>query len=289
MRILVGVDGSEAAAAALAWAGRLAHGTGAEVVIANVFEPEQPEGVPETYEDLKGAAGRQLDLEWSEPVTSSGAPHRSLLLTGTRDRLLDAADQEDADLVVIGLRGRGGFAGLHMGSLAHHLAHHTTRPLAIVPVPGAQAPLERIVVGVDGSEGSACAARWCAGLARALNAEVIAVYAFEPLAEWVSESDPRSWRQSVEQELQARWLAPIREAGVAVRARVVEKIHPVAALASVIEQEGAGLAVVGARGTGGFLGLRLGRVPVQLVHHTHIPVVVVPRGGPTRAVDGEGM
>ncbi|MCA1843627.1 MAG: universal stress protein, partial [Actinobacteria bacterium] len=104
----------------------------------------------------------------------------------------------------------------------------------------------------------------------------IAVCAFEPFLEWVPEWDPRSWPQAVERQLEDRWVAPLREAGVTVRTRLVKDIHPVAALAGVVADEGAGLAVVGARGIGGFLGLRLGRVPIQLVHHTHVPVVVVP-------------
>jgi nucleotide-binding universal stress UspA family protein len=275
MRILVGVDGSQTAAAALGWAGRLAGAVGAELVVSHVFEPRQAEVSPEKYEELKDDAERRLD-GWSEPLTVSGVPYRPLLLTGPPDRLLDAAEQEEADLVVVGPRGHGGFASLHVGSLAHHLAHHTTRPLAIVPAPGALASFDRIVIGVDGSEGSAHAVRWCADLARATNAEVIAVYAFEPVVEWIMESDPSSWRQAAERELEDMWLAPLHEAGVKVRTRVVEKLHPVAALASVVQEEGADLAVVGTRGIGGFLGLRLGRVPVQVVHHTQLPVVLVP-------------
>lgn len=274
--ILVGVDGSDAAAAALGWAGRLAHAVGAEVVVANVFESVQAEVSPGSYEGLKDDAGRHLAMEWSQPLTGSGVPHRPLLLTGSPDALLEAAEQEDADLVVVGPRGHGGFARLHIGSLAHHLAHHTTRPLAIVPQSGALGGFDRLVVGVDGSEGSARAVRWCAEVGGATGAEVIAVYAFEPIVEWVLESDPRSWRQAAERELEDSWLVPLYEAGVSVRTRIIEKIHPVPALAGAIEHEGAGLAVVGTRRIGGFIGLRLGHVPVQLVHHTQVPVVVVP-------------
>jgi len=94
--------------------------------------------------------------------------------------------------------------------------------------------------------------------------------------EWVSQSDPRSWRQAAERTLEDDWVAPLREAGVDVRTRITEDIHPVAALAGVVEEERAGVVVVGTRGIGGFLGLRLGRVPMQLVHHTQMPVVLVP-------------
>jgi len=143
-RILVGVDGSDTAAAALGWAGRLAHVVGAEVVVATVFQPDQAEVSPDRYEALTQSAERLLDTEWSEPLSGSGAARRSLLLTGQPDALLEAAEREDVDLVVVGPRGHGRFARMHIGSLAHHLAHYTTRPLAIVPAPGAAAAFDRV-------------------------------------------------------------------------------------------------------------------------------------------------
>jgi len=285
-RILVGVDGSDSAAAALGWAGRLGRLVDGEVVVATAFRPDQAEVSPEHYEELWREAEHRLATEWSEPLDAIGVHHRSVLVTGSPDRLLDLAEDEDADLVGVGPRGLGAFASLHLGSVAHHLAHHTSRPLAIVPEAGAQAGVERIVLGVDGSEGSDSAVRWCADVARAVNAEVVAVYAFEPLVEWVPESDPRSWRQAAERMLSTEWVAPLRAAGVSVRTRIIADNHPVAALASVIEEEDADLAVVGTRGRGGFGGLRVGRVPIQLVHHTQKPVVLVPTPASDTEVPG---
>ncbi len=273
--LLVGVDGSEAAAAALGWAGRLARRVGADVVVANVFEANQSEVSPELYDKLWAEATQRLETEWSEPL-GEGVARRSLLLTGSPDTLLEAVESEEAELLIVGPRGHGRRAGLHIGSLAHHLAHYTRCPLAIIPTPGAEAAVERIVVGVDGSEGSAAAMDWCAGLARAANAEVIAVYVFEPLAEWVPHSDPRSWWQAAEHQMESNWVAPLRAAGVSVRTRIIQDVHPVAALTVVVKEERAGLLVVGTRGLSGVVGLRLGRIPIQLVHHTQLPVVLVP-------------
>jgi nucleotide-binding universal stress UspA family protein len=274
-RIVVGVDGSGSAAAALAWAARLAGVADAEVVVAHAFEPKEAEVSPERYETMKRDAESRLANEWSSPLRECDVKHRPLLVAGSPEVLLDVADEADADLVVVGPQVRGDVAVLHIGSLAHHLAHHTRRPLAIIPERGAQAGFDRIVVGVDGSEGSAAAVRWCADVARALSADVLAVYAFEPIVEWVPESDPRSWRQLVEREI-TEWVAPLRATGVRVGTRVVKDIHAVGALADAAQQAGAGVVTVGTRGRGGFGRLRLGHVAIQLVHHTHIPVVLVP-------------
>ena len=282
-RLLVGVDGSDASAAALVWAGRLARLAGAEIIVATAFRPGEAEVSPEHAADLTAQAEHRLATEWSEPLREGGVHHRPMLLAGSPNALLEAAEREDADLVVVGPRGRGGFRPLHIASLAHHLAHYTPRPLAIVPAPGARANITHIVVGVDGSEGSAAAVRWCADLAAAAQAEVLAVYAFEPFVEWVPDYDPRSWRRQAEQEME-EWVAPLRSAGVSVRTRIIKDVHPVGALAMAIEGEGADLAVVGARGLGGFSGLRLARVPIQLAHHTQIPIVLVPAPTPDTQV-----
>ncbi len=274
--ILVGVDGSEAAAAALGWAGRFAACDGAGVIVSAVVEPHDADIIPGPFDDLLHRVQVHLDTDWSSPLDASGVGHRSLLLTGEPDALLPAAAREEAELVVVGTRGHGGFAGLHIGSVASHLAHTTDRPLAIVPQPGATSSLERIVVGVDGSKGSARAVAWCAEFAARSSSEVLAVFAFEPFAEWVPESDHRGWRRAAEERMTSDWIAPLREAGVAVRTRIIQDVHPVAALALAADEDAAGLIVVGSRGVGGGLGLRLGRVPIQLVHHGHIPVVLVP-------------
>jgi nucleotide-binding universal stress UspA family protein len=274
-RILVGVDGSPAAAAGLAWAARLAGPLRAELVVVGAFEPTEAELPPERDAALWAEAGARL-RSWVATVVGVPAGARLEADQGhPASVLLRWTEAVDADLVVVGTRGVGGFAGLHLGSVAHHLAHHTTRPLAIVPAPGAELPLETVVVGVDGSAGSAAAVAWTAGIAAPLGAKVVALHATEPFAEWVPEFDRRSWRRHAEQEI-ATWTKPLTDTGADVRIVVDRDIHPVAALERAARNHDAGLVVVGARGLGGFRGLRLGRVPFQLVHHMGRPVVTVP-------------
>jgi nucleotide-binding universal stress UspA family protein len=266
--LLVGVDGSPAAATALGWAGRFARPLGGRIVVANVFEPSQAELAPADYVALLDEAGRRLEGEWSRPLRGAPGPHRALQLTGGPDRLVDAAADEDAVLVV-GTRGTGRSPGLHLGSLAHHLAHHVRGPLAIVPLDGATRTADRIVVGIDGSSGSAAAASWCASIAAASGAEVVAVCVSEPRSRW-------GLGGVAEDAVSDDWTAPLRAAGVTVRTRVVEGRHPAAELRAIAAAEAAGLLVVGAREAGGAFGRRLVRVPLQLVHLARLPVVMVP-------------
>lgn len=274
--ILVGVNGSPPAAAALGWASQLARRVGAEIVLANVFESGQSEVPPDDHERLVAEAERRLNAEWSEPLRGSGVRYRGLQLVGPPDTLLTAAEAENADLLAVGTRAPGRFAALHVGSLAHHLTHYTLGPLAIVPIAGAAASLERIVLGVDGSAGSEAAVRWCARAAAACEAEVIAVCAFESRTRWAAGDDMKRWRAAAEAAITSEWIAPLRSAGVTVRTRIVEANSPESALEAAAADEGAGILVVGTQEPSEVTGLRVGRVPLHLAHHTHLPLVIVP-------------
>ena len=273
-RVLVGVDGSPAAHDALVWSSDLARRAGLKLIAARVFVPTQAEISPDLDVELHDTQRRELDV-WSALLPERAAPTATVLVDGDPpDALLAAARDQHADLLVVGGRGAGGFSHLHLGSVAHHLAHHTTIPLAIVPRTGA-APIAHLVVGVDGSPGSLAAVDLGAELATRLEVGVTAVYAFDPLAEWVPESDPRSWHHQAEADVR-QWAAPVEKAGVTLDVDVDRDIHPVAAIARALDAHPGSVACIGPRGLGGFTGLRLGRVPLQLVHHTGAAVILVP-------------
>ncbi len=161
-----------------------------------------------------------------------------------------------------------------MGSTTHHLVHHTRIPLVAVPASSRAAWPAPIVIGVDGSEGSALAVRWLASHGLTLTADVIAVHAEKPLAQWVPTSDPHSWYHMALDRMQP-WVAPLRECGLGARTLVLDG-DPVDALTDVAISEAAGLIIVGARGTGGITGLRLGSTALKVLHQAQVPVLMVP-------------
>lgn len=142
-RILVGTDGSEHAQRAVRWAADLAAQTGAEVVAAHsvgllVTTPDGP--VPST--PFHDRLQRSLDGEWTEELRAAGVPVRCRLVEGSAvTALLQVAEDESADLVVVGSRGAGGFSDLHLGSTSHQVALYADRPVTIIPPPGRARPL----------------------------------------------------------------------------------------------------------------------------------------------------
>jgi nucleotide-binding universal stress UspA family protein len=140
----------------------------------------------------------------------------------------------------------------------------------------------RIVVGVDGSDGSAAALRWVSRLAVALDAELIVVHVIEPASyDTGSLGLPRAvlneadWRQAIHDELEGTWCTPLTEAGVRHRTRV-EEGHAGPRLVAVAAEEHAGLVVTGRRGLTRLAELLQGSVSAFVTHHSPCPVAVVP-------------
>jgi nucleotide-binding universal stress UspA family protein len=273
--ILVGVDGSPAAQSALEWSAQLATRGGFELIAARVFVSPQAELPPE--EDARLHDERRRELErWCSAIPAGMTRPRPLLRDGDPlEELLVAARLFGADMLVVGAPGGAGrHPHVHLGTVAHHLAHHSNIPLAIVSA-GSAPCIDNLVLGVDGSPGSLIAAEFGAELARGLAVPVTAVYAFEPfIAEWTTD-DAFSWKRQAEADARS-WSAPVEQAGLRLDVDVDRDIHPVAAIARALASRPNSVAVLGTHGHTGFAELHLGHVPFQLLYDTPATVVVVP-------------
>jgi nucleotide-binding universal stress UspA family protein len=136
--------------------------------------------------------------------------------------------------------------------------------------------MERIVVGVDGSEAAHRALEWAVDEARRRNAVVEAIHAWhQPFITgyaYLGEMDLNNYLAEAEKTLDTA-LASVDTEGVAVEHKVVPGG---ASHVLVDEAKGASLLVVGSRGRGGFTGLLLGSVSQQVAHHAPCPTVIIP-------------
>ena len=134
-KIVVGVDGSASSQQALRWAARQARLTGEELYAVAAWD--YPAGVgwgAVVLEDIdwSGNAGKALD----DAVTASLHPdeadrvQRSVVQGYPARVLLDAA--ADADLLVVGSRGRGGMVGMLLGSVSRHVVTNARCPVVVV-------------------------------------------------------------------------------------------------------------------------------------------------------------
>jgi nucleotide-binding universal stress UspA family protein len=142
--IVVGVDGSDHSRAALAWAIReAAHHQVPLTVMTVRHHPVRPateifwpipEDLPDRSVDVEFAKKRlQGFVEQVAGEVGETAPEVTVtaVLGDPAEELVNAS--RDADLLVVGSRGGGGFARLLMGSVSSRVLHHAVCPVVVVP------------------------------------------------------------------------------------------------------------------------------------------------------------
>ena len=270
-RIIVGHDGSDAAVGAVTWAAELCDGTGADLVVATAWSPEEDPGDQETEVARRDARKRAVQGEWSAPGMRAAVPTTVRLLEGIAgDELVRLAVEEDADLVAIGVSSDHE----RPNHLARDLLHHLHRPVAVIPPDPPPIASRAVVVGIDGSRASSAALRWAVDAARDSGGTVTAVFAHDALADSFPHPDLDNWQYHGEAAVRAQ-IEEQRDDKVRI-----ELLRPAGkpedALPRIADELGAAAIVVGTKGRGGLGGIVAGRVPVHLVERARHPVVVVP-------------
>ena len=134
-KIVVGIDGSECANAAVEWAAREAELRNARLHLIHSWT-YPPVSVPlSALEDLPAVdiegAARAVLAEPVERLTSQGLEADGEVRNELPAQALIEASK-GADLLVVGARGLGGFKGLLLGSVSDQCAHHAHCPVVIV-------------------------------------------------------------------------------------------------------------------------------------------------------------
>jgi nucleotide-binding universal stress UspA family protein len=280
--VVVGFDGSATARIAVQYGAREAVRLGCGLRIVHAFGwPVMlpPFHAPYDQHD-QGSRAAMLDL-LARTVHEVQDDHRQLAVT---TRLVDGspgavmvAASRDAQLLVVGHRGSGGFSGLLAGSVAVQVAGHTHCPVVVVrgECPPDGAP---VVLGTDGSPGANRAAEFAFRQAQLRDVELIlahhqsadngsaGVTRIENPGFWATVGDPAAGALGV----------GARHPDVKYRTEVVRGDSVVSALIALARESSAGLLVVGSRGLGGFRGLVMGSSSRSLVDHAPCPVLVVP-------------
>jgi nucleotide-binding universal stress UspA family protein len=138
--IVVGVDGSDGSKHALEWAAAEARLRG--VPLKAVLSWQWPTSLyteagwagidGEVIDDFRALAEQRLDETCAALADADGLELRRAVVEGPAASVLVEAAAA-ADLLVVGTRGHGGFAGLLLGSVSQQLAHHSPCALVIVP------------------------------------------------------------------------------------------------------------------------------------------------------------
>ncbi len=291
-RIVVAYDGSESSRLALTWGLGAGRAHGLEVLVVHAVDEAARVGDGLAAGGYTGSARQMIHDSVDELLVEAADTARLEFPTVSLEThvvygaavpgLLDLI--ADAEMCVVGSRGRGGFAGLLLGSTSVELTAHATCPIVVVrsqqsAEPGSESG--RVVVGVDGSDAGAAAVAFAFEEASLRGVALTAIHAWElPFVEVPLLGGPDrveslyGENESSEGRLLAEALSGWQERfpDVSVRRKL---LRGTAAQILIEASPGAELLVVGSRGRGGFSTLLLGSVSHAVLHHARSPVAVV--------------
>jgi nucleotide-binding universal stress UspA family protein len=275
--VVVGFDGSAAALSAVHYGAREALRRGCALRIVHAFG--WPVILPPFHApyDEHGHGPRAAMLALlARTAHEVQADHRQVAVT---TRLIDGSPggvlvdaSRDAQLLVLGHRGLGGFAGLLVGSVAAQATGHARCPVVVVRgdyPPDDDAP---VVLGTDGSPGANRAAEVAFAVAQVRDVELILAQHQPAGRNSAGEIVPDTMGDPTGGPLSAGARYP----DVKYRTEVVTGDSVASGLIAFARRASAGLLVVGSRGLGGFRGLVMGSTSRSLIEHASCPVMVVP-------------
>jgi nucleotide-binding universal stress UspA family protein len=296
-RLVVGVDGSPGSRAALGYALTTAARRGADLEVVSTYPvilrwtagaPVHVPGLEAVRDDTASRTGDFVAEVRGDPSVAvvpgvDEVPVSVVVTVGpAAQELVDRSG--DADLLVVGSRGRGAVRSALLGSVALHCATHARCPVVVVHTGDLGSPQQsRIVVGIDGSDRSRAALVAAVEEAGRRGADVVAVAGFDIADYWAdlytlalpSVDEIRADVLRGAEDMVADVLRTTKQPGVPVPHVRLELMRGAAADLLVQVAGEADLLVVGSRGRGAMRGLLLGSVALHCVMHAPCPVMVV--------------
>lgn len=286
--IVVGVDGSNEALQAVDWAAAWAQRCGGSLkivcayAIASYSASALDGGLAVLDDEALRNGAERVVWEAKERVAKAYPDVETCTGVEAGDATAVLAGMSaEADLIVVGSTGGGGFADRLLGSVSSTVPGHAKCPVVVVPPHESGepfTPVRRIVVGVDGSEVASTALKKAVDAAALWDAELTVVAAV-PIAmgggvmAWMPAAVDRqamiadireSLDKAIEKALGDRKIKVARHALDGNPAQLLTEFS------TAVD-----LVVVGTRGRGGFAGMLLGSTSQTVLNHSTCPVMTV--------------
>ena len=310
--VVVGVDGSDQSLCALVWAAKEAERRGSPLHVVTaytvpIFAASSMDAGYTTMDDAIIREGAQSVLDKAlERISRYAIEVFPRVETGDAAAVLLELSEE-ADLMVVGSRGRGGFVGRLLGSVSSAVPAHAKCPTVVVPLrtadrlpdagvtarSGASAAQtvvdveDVVVVGVDGSEQGRAASLVAAEQAASRGIPLQILCALPPFSgslAWVpAPMDLEALHAEISEQLNAgkAWL----QSHFPDLPMSILLLDGPPAEIMINRTASVELLVLGTRGRGGFAGMLLGSTSQSVLHHAKGPVMVVPDREDPRLAD----
>jgi nucleotide-binding universal stress UspA family protein len=284
MRVVIGVDWSDQAFAAVAQTFHLYHPTDVALVHGidlGLFENPLMAGAAgmQGYDDFRNSmveAGRQLLDRAATMLPRDITSVRKLNEIGSPAQvILESAENLSADLLIVGARGRGRLSEVVLGSVSHRVLMHTSRPTLIAR--GSARAIQRVLVAVQGRDDADRITQWLMQHRFITPVELCVFNVVVP----VGLEDPydplgsKAWWEAAEryaEDFVKSTAAKLLDSRHTVSTKVAVG-NPAATLSE--EATKADLVVVASHGRKGISRFLMGSVSHAVVHHATCPVLVL--------------
>ena len=295
--IVCGVDDSRDGHIAVVAAAALSARIGAPLVAVHVASDPLPfpYGDSVSRERQRHAARRRGTELLARVMVETGLDRgttQRVRLGAPAEELAAVAAAEDADLLVVGSRGRGFLRAALLGSVSRQLVSLAPCPVLVVPPRAGASPAQSrrvglrsssVVCGIDGSPESRYAVEAASRLARRMNDRLVLVNSYEPMTSFGDEHLTHHYSSG---PLRSQWRAGLDRLEAAAGPLTdlpepelwLEPGDPVSELVRVSERECAELLVVGSHGQTSLGAALYGSVGGALAASAPVPVLIVPPG-----------
>lgn len=291
--IICPVDFSDGSRQALRWAVAIARRFESALTVLTAVDPLLAEAARSRFGlDLARGESEPELRRFVREVVPDDVPWAPEMAFDVRvgqpaDVILAASLRPRADLIVMGTEGLGGLKKMLLGSTAERVLRAAALPVLAVPpqafasvaadAAGVRLEIPRILAATDFSDTGAAAVEWAASLAAAIGVPLTLAHVVEPVVvapQWSAYAalpdEPRIEEARAKLErLAPRTGGPARDVAVAVGAAPET-------IASLAEEHGAGLIVMGLTGGQGPLAARPGSIAYRVLGLASMPVAVVP-------------
>jgi len=293
--IVVAVDGTEPSRAAVRWAAREARDSDRPLRVLHVLDwdwtPARSDYSGQRFDGPAryGLAGERFDAarRTADGITARAAAEAREIAPGARidtDVIIGnpaaqlVISSEQADLMVLGNRGHGGFASLTLGSVSQRVATHAHCPVAVIRG-RPDAGTGPVAAGIDDAASSGRVLEVAFTTARNRGAPLTVIRSYLPVQPLYYDRYPPADITAAEQDEEDRarfdkQLAPWRAKYPDVPVEALLSHDTAAAVLNGVSHT-AQLVIVGSHGHGVLAGTLIGSTGLQLLHHADCPVLIV--------------
>jgi hypothetical protein len=264
-KLLIATDGSEYSKSALREAINLAKICSSKLIAVSVVKtiPEFEDLVPQVIDKIEKEASEHLDS--IKKIASKEGIDCEIMLHLSEEPyqdIVDVAEKNKVNIIIVGTHGRTGLKRLMMGSVTAKVIGHSPCNVLVIPL-HAKVECRSILIATDGSRYSDAAASEAIGIAKKCGSSFIV------LSVASSDAEIQSAEDNVKKVVELAEKEGIKTEGITVKGK------PYEAIVETAKQKHADLVIVGSHGRTGLDRLLMGSVTERVIGHSESAVLVV--------------